>query len=140
MWGSNKYGELGLGTFESVFAPTEVLIKTGAADESSDTLTVSVKDQSPIDIACGDNFTIVRTMSGALYSCGSNIQGQLGLGEIMAHKVNRLNKLSLSLSEDDICTVQASNFAACLLNSGELYLWGPTPVGHFNSPTLLEDR
>jgi len=73
MWGSNKYGELGLGTFDSAFAPTEVLIKSGTADESSDTLTVSVKDQSPIDIACGDNFSIVRTMSGSIYTCGSNI-------------------------------------------------------------------
>ena len=46
MWGSNKYGQLGLGDFESKNKPTETIIKYGqGGNESSDTLTVSVKDQ-----------------------------------------------------------------------------------------------
>ena len=72
-WGSNKYGQLGLGSYESTSEPAECLIKGGPADESSDTLTVSVRDQSPVEVACGDTFTVVRTMNGTVYSCGSNI-------------------------------------------------------------------
>jgi len=33
--------------------------------------------------------------------------------------------------------LQASDFSSCLTKSGELYLWGPTPLGQFNSPQSL---
>ena len=46
MWGANKHGQLGLGDYETRKTPCEVIIKYGPGNnESSDTLTVSVKDQ-----------------------------------------------------------------------------------------------
>jgi alpha-tubulin suppressor-like RCC1 family protein len=74
-WGSNKYGQLGLGDFDSRKSPCQAKVNygTGNGNESSDTLTVSVKDQQPISLVCGDSFTFVRQESGKLYSCGSNV-------------------------------------------------------------------
>jgi hypothetical protein len=45
MWGSNRYGQLGLGDTESKLIPTEVSFNTGVKDESIESLTISVRDQ-----------------------------------------------------------------------------------------------
>ena len=34
--------------------------------------------------------------------------------------------------------MSASNFSAVLMRSGDVYLWGPTPLGHFNIPKSLQ--
>lgn len=33
----------------------------------------------------------------------------------------------------------SSDFNACLLKSGDLFVWGPTPLGQFNQPRLLSE-
>ncbi|XP_078046235.1 HECT and RLD domain containing E3 ubiquitin ligase 4 isoform X1 [Augochlora pura] len=64
-WGSTIYGELGLGGIEeeNILTPREVDF-TKAAEV--------------VQIACGENFTVVVTQDGRLYSCGNNDYGQLG--------------------------------------------------------------
>jgi len=47
----------------------------------------------------------------------------------MTSKISKMTKLSLKLVSQKIDKVLASDFSACLTNSGELYLWGPTPLG-----------
>ena len=37
--------------------------------------------------------------------------------------------ISLFSEENEIEKMIASDFAVCLLRNGDLYLWGPTPVG-----------
>lgn len=135
-WGSNKYGQLGSGTYLPITKPHDIQIKPGTGNESSETLTVSVKDHQPVHVSCGDKFTIVQTQNGCLFSCGANIQGQLGLeAGTVSSKVNRFMKIRFQPS--DIEKIVSSEFTACLMKQGDLYLWGPTPLGQFNEPILL---
>lgn len=64
-WGSTVHGELGLGGIEDeqILAPR--LLEWVAADVV-------------IQIACGDNHTLLLTKDGKVYSCGNNDYGQLG--------------------------------------------------------------
>jgi alpha-tubulin suppressor-like RCC1 family protein len=67
IWGSNKYSQLGLGDNQSRSEPSQVNIP------NEDFLTQ--RNNQIVNVACGDTFTIVSTLSGELYSCGSNLQG-----------------------------------------------------------------
>jgi len=60
MWGSNKYGQLGLCDYEDHNEPSEV---PKIASEGNS-----------IKISCGDKFTIIQVNENSLYSCGSNLQ------------------------------------------------------------------
>lgn len=65
-WGNNTYGQLGLGDTVSRSVPT--MIDSGYGLWSS--------------VACGANHTLaIRATDNALYSCGQNSSGQLGLGD-----------------------------------------------------------
>lgn len=64
-WGSTVHGELGLGGIEDeqILAPR--LLEWVAADVV-------------VEVACGDNHTLLLTKDGKVYSCGNNDYGQLG--------------------------------------------------------------
>ncbi len=73
VWGWNTMGQLGLGPL----FPEPVITSPEPARyflEGGPNMAVS-------EIACGYDFTIVRTSGGRLYGFGSNAEGQLGLGD-----------------------------------------------------------
>jgi hypothetical protein len=45
-----------------------------------------------------------------------------------------MTKIQLNLENNLIEKVAASDFSSCLTKTGELFLWGPTPLGQFSSP------
>lgn len=118
MWGSNKYGQLGLWDFNSRNTPSFV-------DSEFD----------PVSIECGHTFSIAQSHHNGVYSSGSNLQGQLGQSQSL-NKINVFSQIS-NLPLQDIQKICASDYASCLLSNGDFYLWGPTPVGQFNSPQLF---
>uniref|UniRef100_A0A673XK57 Retinitis pigmentosa GTPase regulator b n=1 Tax=Salmo trutta TaxID=8032 RepID=A0A673XK57_SALTR len=66
MFGSNNWGQLGLGSKTMVNKPTCVK---------------ALKSEKVRLAACGRNHTIVYTSRGNVYSTGGNNEGQLGLGD-----------------------------------------------------------
>ncbi|KAG7211831.1 hypothetical protein KM043_011056 [Ampulex compressa] len=64
-WGSTIHGELGLGGIEdeNILVPRKVDFQ---------------KDTDIELVACGENYTVIITQDGAVYSCGNNDYGQLG--------------------------------------------------------------
>ncbi|MCP4757302.1 MAG: hypothetical protein GY866_41090 [Proteobacteria bacterium] len=70
-WGSNEYGQLGLGHENNI------------GDDGSDTLSaVSLGAETPVQIAAGENFTCARLDNGTVKCWGSNSNGQLGLSNL----------------------------------------------------------
>jgi len=61
-FGSNQYGQLGLGSFSDEFAPV---------------LITSIPERIT-QVACGVDQTIVLVDSGRLFAMGNNANGQLG--------------------------------------------------------------
>ncbi len=73
VWGWNTVGQLGLGPLfpEPVLTspePARFFLEGGPA-------------MAVTEVACGYDYTIVRTAAGRLYGFGSNSEGQLGLGD-----------------------------------------------------------
>ena len=71
-WGSNKYGQLGVGDYESRGSPTEAQTNLLESNDES-LLTVSVKGYQPQLLAFGDTFSLVKTFNGTLLSSGCNL-------------------------------------------------------------------
>ena len=68
MWGFNKFGQLGLNTDNNEYIPKLV--------------PPSYFNNEPIiELAIGDDHTLVLTSSNKLYATGHNAHGQLGLGD-----------------------------------------------------------
>lgn len=62
VWGSNLHGQLGITDMNA----------------SDWTLNQTLEGLKVVDIAAGDLFSLYLTESGVVYSCGSNVYGQLG--------------------------------------------------------------
>jgi hypothetical protein len=79
VWGWNTMGQLGLG---SLFATPQI-----REPEPARFFLDSWPSRAVAEVACGYDYTVVRTVNGELYSFGSNNKGQLGLGDRMSRDV-----------------------------------------------------
>uniref|UniRef100_A0A672YS87 Retinitis pigmentosa GTPase regulator b n=1 Tax=Sphaeramia orbicularis TaxID=375764 RepID=A0A672YS87_9TELE len=66
MFGSNNWGQLGLGSKVTVNKPTCVK---------------ALKSQKVTLVSCGRNHTLICTAQGNVFAAGGNSEGQLGLGD-----------------------------------------------------------
>ncbi|XP_073682262.1 retinitis pigmentosa GTPase regulator b isoform X2 [Garra rufa] len=113
MFGSNNWGQLGLGTKTTVNKPTCVK---------------ALKSERVKLAACGRTHTLVYTSRGNLYASGGNNEGQLGLGDCddrtSFHLVDFFSK------HGPVKMLAAgSNTSAALTQDGRLYMWGDNSEG-----------
>nr|XP_015219953.1 PREDICTED: X-linked retinitis pigmentosa GTPase regulator [Lepisosteus oculatus] len=113
MFGSNNWGQLGLGTKSTVNKPTCVK---------------ALKSEKVKLAACGRNHTIVYTAQGKLYSTGGNNEGQLGLGDF--EERTTFHQLDFFNTETRVKMLAAgSNMSAALTEEGKLFMWGDNSEG-----------
>ncbi|CAL8302008.1 unnamed protein product, partial [Gadus morhua 'NCC'] len=113
VFGSNNWGQLGLGSKSSVTKPTCVK---------------ALKSEKVRLVACGRNHTIICTAQGAVYSTGGNSEGQLGLGDCDERMA--FQQIKFFSSKRPIRMLAAgSNTSAALTESGRLYMWGDNTEG-----------
>jgi alpha-tubulin suppressor-like RCC1 family protein len=113
-WGQGKFGQLGLSdTCQDVKAPTP--------------LNAALFNNSKIiKIACGARHTIFLTEGNAVYTCGSNNYGQLGIGQ----KIDKCPSPTLLESLKDVIDVACGwNFSVALTKDGRLFTWGRNNYG-----------
>ena len=112
MWGTNKYGELGLGHNDVVSTPTSVKLKRN-------NITVEIAS-----IALGENHTLVVDSIGGLWSFGSNSHNQLGFSKINDQVVTSLNTPYAYENNEDYKSVYAfknSSFALTSANATHVF-------------------
>ncbi|XP_077921327.1 X-linked retinitis pigmentosa GTPase regulator isoform X5 [Halichoerus grypus] len=113
MFGSNNWGQLGLGSKSTVNKPTCVK---------------ALKPEKVKFAACGRNHTLVSTEGGKVYAAGGNNEGQLGLGD--TDERNSFHLISFFTSQRKIKQLSAgSNTSAALTEDGELFMWGDNSEG-----------
>ncbi|XP_026672960.1 probable E3 ubiquitin-protein ligase HERC4 isoform X2 [Ceratina calcarata] len=122
-WGCTIHGELGLGGIEDdkILIPRELDFKNASEIQH---------------IACGDNYTVIITQDGKVYSCGNNDYGQLG------HKEGR-KKLELIPGLDAFVFKKAAcgAYHTLAINEwGQLFSWGFNAEGQLglNSTSFME--
>jgi len=110
-WGRNEKGQLGHGDL---------------VDRSAPTVLEKMSEDEVISGSCGKNHTVLVTVDGRSFTCGSNAMGQCGIGEIKKDK-NVLRPMQAMVSE---CSkaVCGSDFTIWLCD-GKLFACGCPQYG-----------
>ena len=130
-FGTNTYGQYGLGKETSVTANSTVLKATTLPNDLSGT---------PKAIAAGTNHMLMLTDNGVVYAWGNNEYQQLGLSpDNDASNQYTPKKLSALEAETIVSIDVAYNLNAAVNESGAVYVWGTTTDNDVGSlePTLL---
>lgn len=131
VWGSNTSGQCGLENNSSAIYQEPKIVK-------------SLATKQIVQIACGQFHSLALTNSGELYSFGSNLHGQLGLG-FESEKVVKPT-LVKSLAGVPIALLQCGgNHSFVISKSGAVFGWGKNVYGQLgvndqlskNFPTQL---
>ncbi|XP_052596698.1 X-linked retinitis pigmentosa GTPase regulator isoform X1 [Peromyscus californicus insignis] len=113
MFGSNNWGQLGLGSKSTISKPT--CIK-------------ALKPEKVKLAACGRNHTLVSTDKGGVYAAGGNNEGQLGLGD--TDDRDTFHQIGFFTPKDIIKQLSAgANTSAALTEDGKLFMWGDNSEG-----------
>ncbi|XP_049920866.1 X-linked retinitis pigmentosa GTPase regulator-like isoform X2 [Epinephelus moara] len=113
MFGSNNWGQLGLGSKVTVNKPTCVK---------------ALKSEKVEFVACGRNHTLISTAQGKVFASGGNSEGQLGLGD--CEERTAFQRVAFFDSRGPIKMLAAgSNTSAALTESGKLFMWGDNTEG-----------
>ncbi|KAK3528355.1 hypothetical protein QTP86_034141 [Hemibagrus guttatus] len=113
MFGSNNWGQLGLGENISVNKPTCVK---------------ALKSERVKLVACGRTHTLVYTSCGNLYAAGGNNEGQLGLGDFVERSSFQLVEFFTKRGSIKMLAA-GSNTSAAITQDGKLYIWGDNSEG-----------
>ncbi|XP_009078488.1 PREDICTED: X-linked retinitis pigmentosa GTPase regulator [Acanthisitta chloris] len=113
MFGSNDWGQLGLGSKNTVNKPTCVK---------------ALKPEKPKLAVCGRNHTLVYTEKGNVYAAGGNSEGQLGLGDTEERTTFHL--ISFFTNQHRIKQLAAGSYtSAAVTEDGQLFVWGDNSEG-----------
>ncbi|NWY36738.1 RPGR regulator, partial [Sylvia atricapilla] len=113
VFGSNDWGQLGLGSKNTVSKPTCVK---------------ALKPEKPKLAVCGRNHTLVYTEKGNVYSAGGNSEGQLGLGDTEERTTFHL--ISFFTNQHKIKQLSAGSYtSAAVTEDGQLFVWGDNSEG-----------
>uniref|UniRef100_A0A8C6YKM6 X-linked retinitis pigmentosa GTPase regulator n=1 Tax=Nothoprocta perdicaria TaxID=30464 RepID=A0A8C6YKM6_NOTPE len=113
MFGSNNWGQLGLGSKSTVSKPTCVK---------------ALKPEKTKLAACGRNHTLVYTEKGNVYAAGGNSEGQLGLGDTEERTTFHL--ISFFTNQHKIKQLAAGSYtSAAITEDGQLFMWGDNSEG-----------
>ncbi|XP_054147284.1 X-linked retinitis pigmentosa GTPase regulator [Melozone crissalis] len=113
MFGSNDWGQLGLGSKSTVSKPTCVK---------------ALKPEKPKLAVCGRNHTLVYTEKGNVYAAGGNSEGQLGLGDTEERTTFHL--IRFFTNQHKIKQLSAGSYtSAAVTEDGQLFVWGDNSEG-----------
>ncbi|XP_072369988.1 uncharacterized protein rpgra [Scyliorhinus torazame] len=119
IFGSNNWGQLGLGTKNTINKPTCVK---------------ALKSEKVKLVACGRNHTLVCTEQGTVYATGDNSEGQLGLGD--TEERTTFQRVEFFTNKQKIKRLAAgSNISAALTEDGNLFMWGDNSEGQIGLDT-----
>jgi alpha-tubulin suppressor-like RCC1 family protein len=107
-WGTGSSGQLGLGTTQDKYVPTQV-----------GTLNTWV------EVECGWNHTLAIKSDGTLWVWGLNATAQLGLGDTQ----NKLSPVKVGAATDWYRVAGGSHHTLAIKSDGTLWAWGDNTNG-----------
>ena len=92
-----------------------------------------------IDVACGNQHSVVLSSSGVVYSFGRNLEGQLGIGT--RNREVKVFTCVTGLADDFIIEISCGgDYSAALSDTGTLFCWGHNSSGQLGKPPIIEDN
>eukprot|EP01124_Arcella_intermedia_P036590 TRINITY_DN9613_c3_g4_i1.p1 TRINITY_DN9613_c3_g4~~TRINITY_DN9613_c3_g4_i1.p1 ORF type:complete len:386 (-),score=78.10 TRINITY_DN9613_c3_g4_i1:11-1168(-) len=166
-WGSNEYGQLGVGHPSNKYNPTQVtpmegkitqidcggnfsgalrsdgvLFCWGGNEKGQIGNPSKIENLSIVQFSCGFSHVLALTQNGDLYGWGNNDSGQLGIGNTRS-QFQPTKIISIPTMIDKIGC--GSFFSMALLRNGSLYSWGQNTNGelgitpyNLSVPTKIE--
>ncbi len=114
-FGSNEFGQLGLGHTNNVQKPSCVKV---------------LKPDKVRAVGCGKAHTVVAMASGRLWAFGSNTEGQLGVGREPETVHQPIEVNTSNIGDDTIVNLEAGSAHTLALGaSGTVYVWGSNKEG-----------
>ncbi|XP_076287336.1 MYC binding protein highwire isoform X6 [Lasioglossum baleicum] len=87
---------------------------------------VSISSESPVvQVSCGLHHTVILLQNGEVYTFGSNVYGQLGVGDLVAHA----GPVQVKISGIATQVAAGSNHTVVLTSKGEVYTFGAYQKG-----------
>ncbi|MBS1587278.1 MAG: T9SS type A sorting domain-containing protein [Bacteroidetes bacterium] len=123
-WGSNFYGQLGIGNNTDQWVPVAVGVSTNW-----------------VSIGSGDNQTIALKSDGTLWTTGKNNKGQLGIG----NTTDQNSFVQVGTDNKWVVAATGSFYCAAIKSDGTLWTWGYNSSGQLglgnttdqNAPTQV---
>ncbi len=123
-WGFNAMGQLGLGNTTNQFIPQKVSFPNGVTSWTA--------------IAAGAFYSLAVGNDGNLYAWGSNVYGQLGIGNAASQLIPQ--KVILPNGVTGWTSIAAGGLhSLAISNDGNLYAWGYNAFGELGIGTTSED-
>ncbi len=123
-WGSNDWGQLGVGS-SGEGAPTPVATAGPVSTPAGVTFST---------LAAGGAFTLGMTASGTVYSWGSNLVGELGVGAADESTTPQL----ITVPGPGVVAVAAGSAHGLALTAlGQIYAWGSNLFGQLGTGTTV---
>lgn len=126
-WGTNTYGQLGLGNATAQSYPAEVPTLLGAVDPGG----VGVAA-----LSAGDNYTCAALNDGTARCWGQNYVGQLGYGAVSAYNVPNSTPLPVTGLSSGVVAISAqvqgstyTTHTCAATNDGAIKCWGDGATG-----------
>jgi len=96
-----------------------------------------IDDETLISIVCGENFTILLTSNGRVFTFGDSSSGQLGNGNSNSfHSPIDITSRFQFTSDDAIESVHArAEVASAVSQKGKIFLWGAIKWGEYDGTT-----
>ena len=119
-WGANGWGQLGLGNTTNRVLPLQVLPVAGTVQE----------------VSAGFAHLLIRRMDGTLAATGSNLLGQLGLGDF----TNRSSPTTVTALATQVVVshVAGGSHTLALLADGSLRAWGYNATGQLGLGNTID--
>ena len=130
-WGLNNYGQLGTNDTKNKLEPVEAL----ATIENADGTTSIEKITDAIDVAAGNNMTLVLRKDGTVWSTGYNSNGQCGTGN--TKNITTFKKVKLNANgeylENIVKITAGGDTSYALANDGSVFGWGYNGYGQYGT-------
>lgn len=123
-FGSNEWGQLGLGHSNNVIKPSCVK---------------SLKPDKVSLVACGKAHTVVVMRSRRMFAFGSNAEGQLGVGRTPDYTDKPIEIVPAIKEEVSQLSAGSAHSMALGKDSGKIYVWGSNTEGQLGLGTDGEE-
>jgi alpha-tubulin suppressor-like RCC1 family protein len=116
-FGFNEYGQLGHGDKENRNVPTEIQRNKNELPE----------DVRIVDVSCGENYTVLISDDGRIWTFGDNGYGQLGHGDKKKRKIPTEIQRGLNGLHKDVRIIGAScgnDHTVLISDTGDIWTFG----------------